>query len=689
MAVILRGDALGDHDGDLEFLLRGPSATTKPAAVDPGDPLAHDDGEQYLRGFDLADKVSFKFGSLPVNLLSVTDVKLGIRWVNWDSGQSNTLDYYMRMNGVDGAHLSDTQSTAGPSPPYLTVDPVSVGKPGGGTWTVSDISNPDLQMVVEISTEPLIIGVDVTSMWLEIEGSTSPIQVENPRSVGSMMLRDGRERKRLTLPVSMEFIGQELVDDFNVSHFVIPHASGPAERVKNWERHFMRLVSETFDPQNMMLFHTYESKRRYLVLDWDIGLSTQSPTSTADGVARLSAGGRTFVRASNAWIEVPGAGQSEGAGQVVGVTIDQEKNSKNGLQIEASSINHLKDSAFAAGVSSEWTTQGTGTNGSAVEDDTVSGLLFDTTVTAQSVKITGGNPLGGTHVGILQTTGTISANTVITVSYDHLDDSGAALSIQLQRSVDSFWWNELARLWQSVEIRTLMPIRNATTRDFLKAIDVGGTNTTVTVKITARNANGQVNHVQCVQIEEKNYLTSRIVTNDATLTRSADLLTISNNSGARTWQATRGSWKTEFMPEWDSADLPTNAVMTFVYVKYDASNEDKVFYRQSDSMLVFRRKLSGTNHDAILETTFTKGVPKKMGARWTSDQGEEDLANYTISVYADGSKGLDATPGGEPTAPASVDMIRGSEADDVNVCDGWLRFHEVTQQVLTDSEMVR
>jgi hypothetical protein len=400
-------------------------------------------------------------------------------------------------------------------------------------------------------------------------------------------------------------------------------------------------------------------------------------------VARLSAGTRSFLRASNAWIEAPGSGQ------VVLVGTNVEKNDKKGLLFEGSVTGQFQNSAFTDGVASVWTTEGTGSGGSSVADDTTTALLFDTAVTEQSVKITAGDPLGGTPVGFLQTTASLSASGVISASVDHFDDSQQPLSLRIQRAVDSEYWNEPERAWQATEIWNDFPTRLSITQDVIKNVNIGSTGTTITGKVAARTTAGQVNHVEYFQIDDKAFPGSRVVTRDSTFTRSADLLTISNNALARTWSPTRGSWKAEVITNWDTADLASTDIKTLIYVFYDATNEDKVFYRASDSNLVFRRTLSGTDYDSIVNVEFTRGVPVKVGARWTSDQGEEDLTNYSITVFANGLRGVDAVPGGEPTPPDTVDMIRGSEGDDVNPFDGHIRFHEVTQQVLTDSEMVR
>jgi hypothetical protein len=675
------------EEGDYtDWVVKGKNGSDKVLSVtpDPEDVSVHDGMLSYLRADAIGDKQSFRMTGAFSGLKGVTEIKIGLQWSNADSSTTHTLYFYARVNGVDGAKSEVSLASGGSqSRDFVQILSPALARPGGGVWTVADITNPTFQLVIEWKTNVVLTGSNrVTLFWGHINGTTSPILVENPRLVASLLLRDSRPKFRVSQAVDMAFIKHELMDDGHLSHFVLPHADGPGDRVLPWERLYMRLVEEEFVPHPLALRQTYESKKHLLILDWDVGLSTQAPTTNADGIARISIGTRTFERDSNAWIESPGSGQ------VVLIGPNTEPNSKQGLQLEGRSEPLLKNSAFTLGIASNWTTQGTGSNGSSVANEMAFALLFDTQITPNVIKITAGDPLGATPCGLRQQSISVAADEYVAISLTHFDFTGAPISIRLQRSVDSYYWNQVTRTWQVAEVWFVLPVRRAITRDFLKKVPVGANATMVTATAVSHSVDGQINYVEYFQIEKKRYPTGYIVTLDELTAREAGLLTISNNDGSRTWPTERLSYKTELIPEWDTADLHWSEIKTLIFVFYDANNEDKFSYRAQDSSFIFRRKRAGTVYEAKATAVCTRGIPIKVGCRATSAEGEQNLATFTISAFAGGSKGVDAVVGAEQTATPESNMIRGSEGLDLNGIDGWVRYHEVTQQVLTDSEMV-
>jgi len=672
---IVRPAAIGDTDQ-----WRLAVGSTKVIATDPGDPVSHDDDTTYIDEEASNQVQEFTVTQLPGGVVGVRSVTAYLRWRN-PSDSTMTVAWSAKLGGTVGTELS---SSLGSSGSYTTVSGL-LPRPGGGNWTPTDLADSTLQMRLRMHTEPIVSNQRVTSFWWEVNAITVPAKIEAARAVASMKIREARETlQRVQVPVPIEMLDHELMSLFNLSHFSLPHEDSPAEHVVNWKRTLAQLRGVSLDLNSMQLMQTFHLKRGYMVLDWDVSITTVPASARGDGTVRLSNGSRGFVRDSIAYIEDPSSGE------VVEAPIDVEKQTINGLLIEGSSLgNYLKNSTFADGIASDWTTTGTGLSGSAIADDTTD-LLFDADLSANSCKMTAGNPLPGTDLSIKQTSSSsFSANVVLTVSIDHKDDDGDTLDVEITRSVDSFYYT--GSTWQSGQASITVTLANNVKDRFdIEGIDVGGSATSITVEIFARQTASQNNHVYHVQIDVSPYAKSRLLTHGTSpVAGEADHLTITNDSTGRVWLPDRGTYRTQIMLEWSGADLTDGDFRTLLYVGEDASNYEWVYFTKSagNMFIRYRRRRSAVNAEASQQVTVTKNTLYNVGARWTSDQGELGLSNYTLSIFWDGVKGTDDTSAGILTMGADRDMLRGRSGVDANMLDGYILHHEITQQVLTDNEM--
>ncbi len=122
---------------------------------------------------------------------------------------------------------------------------------------------------------------------------------------------------------------------------------------------------------------------------------------------------------------------------------------------------------------------------------------------------------------------------------------------------------------------------------------------------------------------------------------------------------------------------------------YDADNHQQFYYSNAAGQWIYRHKVNATTYTATKTASVTRGTTYSLGARWTSEEGELGLSNYTLSVFVDGVKGTDVTAGAAPTTTATADLDIGKIAALDGWIDGYLRQIDSVPYVLTDEEMAR
>ncbi len=648
---------------------------------DPGAGVSHDDDTTYANTAASGDaEVMGLTGDVNFNesMIAVTSVIIYCRARRTDTAGDNAIRLRVRL---DATNETSGDLTLGTSYSNHTFD-VTSSRPTGGTWTEADFRNAGFRWdVIRTANGP---PTRVTSLWVEIVYVAASALVGPSRRVVSRRLR--LMRKPLSIveidTPNLEFLNRRPGDIVGLSHFATPHETNTGAQVgiEKWERVPHLLLGRVLNLDALQVRLKLADARDFLLSLWDTGISNLSASSQRDGIAALDAGAaRTFSRDSGAWVEDPGDGR------IVEISAQDEKNTASGFLLEQSATNTILNSCNDDGVSSDWNTQNTGVNGSAVADDTTD-TFWDTDVTAQSIKITAGSPLGGSPVGIHQTTASYDADSVITVSVTHKDDSAEQLEVEIQRGFDSEYWTGSA--WQAGQTTNVLTVRSSATRDQINNIDVGGDATTIKVTLTAEDVAGQINHVYDGQCEATPYATSRILTNGAAITREDDALTYSNDDGTRVMYPDRGTGFVRVIPGWSTADLPADSFRAILSCQYDSDNWDWVGYKQASGGWMFWRKANGTVYIAAKATTVTKGTSYDIAWRWTSDEGELGLPNYTISIFVDSVKGADLeTEAIVPVDDANMEL--GRTSSDSQMLDCWISHLFITPLVYTDQRIAR
>ena len=560
----------------------------------------------------------------------------------------------------------------------LTLLSWNVPRPGGGAWNVSDVNGSEFGAADAAGT---FAYVRMFKLWGDVAYTANPGQIEQAREIPSRRLRWWRRPNALLQMIApLEALDAELLDFVMISHFAGPEAAGAGWGLLDWQRRGFVLLRAELDPNTNLVFIQARQLRGFLTTFWDVAWSRKSASIAADGIARLHKGNtRTFTRASKAWIEDPSDRR------VVEIQNDVEKHHADGDLFEQASTNLQTRSSLVDGTTG-LTLSGTGVSGSAIAVDTTD-LLFDPLVTPQSLKWTAGNP----HTADLSAAWPTATVTAVDhrLTIDYKEGSAASdLQWRMQRASDSNYWRDSDATWQATVQNNPFTESLTKARMFSKKFNPGSsTAVTVSVVLLSGGTASRVAWVYHVQVEASTTAigTSRIVTSSSTVTRNADGLTISNNSGKRCWPNARVSGCCQVIPNWDSADLGA-AVKQILAIVFDANNEERLFY--SNGTFISRTRVGGTNYDASFTQTLVRGTVYTLAWRRTSSSGELGLANFTCSIFVNGQKGTDAVASGPPTETSPIDLEIGSRTG-AQWWDGNIRQIYLTQQCLTDQEIAR
>lgn len=690
MGVIARiyPDGLDSDNGN--WTLTG--AATKPEAID--DLWGNHDGDvSYIQCDDNSQEIRFTMGSMPaatvINFIELVPIAIRVGGLSFAH-----LIYGIRSGGVDSGTTTQGLGSSYDTP-YRTryeVDPAT-----GSPWTTAGV-NAILTRFLSQTQVGFADLTRLTSAYIEVDGVLDPVHLGAARDVASRQLwlrRSLLPTIRGRLPFAA--VDRQLLELAQWTHYAGPRPTAEGWGMKKWEREIGMNLSQEIDLDSPDLAVLVEDLncRRFFLLDWDPGISEEPPGANSPGIPRLNAGaGRTFDRASKAWIE-NGAAAAQGLVQVSEIPEDVEKNTTLGLLIEGAMTNEQVRSSFVNGETG-WTSAGEGSNGSAIALDTGT-LLFDPDITPNSLKFTAGNPI---HVADLQVTGVATAaiadNAMVVVSFDHKDNSASApLYYQAIRDVGGVlsYWRDSDATWQAGATWNAMTGSTAWHRHITKVINVG-TNTpdcTLTVRVgipTATGVAGQVNYLAHVQIEKNRWASSRIVTAAAVVSRALDDLRLENHSDARVWPEQQGTTVIWFRPNWNSADIAGGANPDLLRPTNDASNFERLFYSQSTGQFRFRRRVGGTNYTADFTTALTRGTLYKIGIRRTGTEAELGVAAYTLDIFVNGVKGASAVAVANPAWDAASTLFIGQDEVNAQHAEGYLTQRLSTPVVLTDEELI-
>lgn len=566
----------------------------------------------------------------------------------------------------------------------------------GVAWTKSDLdaikAGADMWDPAATYRAP-----QMSTLFIEVDYVPAPEQIGPARVIGSQLLRLFR-KPVCTLQFSLpaRYADVQVGDDLDITHAAIPHpTSGYGAGDKTWERRIVRVLSSEFDMDSGQVNIKAMDLRYglYLTNVWDTCETDEAPGGIDDGVARLDLGaGRTFTRASSAWVPDPSDGR------VVALADNNAKLLYSfGTALENATTNLILNSDFHSGVASSWTRTGTGSGGSAITDDTATNL-FDTSVSAQSALITTGNP--NTVDTYLAQTVTASAQVNYVISFDYKLGTATEVCWRLQNSAGNYldWstgaWGVTAT-WNPViggtaPTFTDAALPNGFTRVGYKlATPKSITGLTLHVGLRSTDGNSATVNIGHVQIEGGSAtwdsMTSRIVTSGSTYTRAVDYLYYGDSVSKKTYPWEKGTVSLYFAPMWTGTPATTKNIWRFQ--NDSGGNNADLLFIDSSGNLVLRRRVNAVNYSITYAGTWTYRTWYHVAYRMIGPETELDDTAYTLELFLNGvSVGTVAgTYFNELVTPSAGLYLGGSSAGASG--DAYFKNLLVVPWALTDEEI--
>lgn len=452
---------------------------------------------------------------------------------------------------------------------------------------------------------------------------------------------------------------------FSVWHPYLPApedaASGPADH-ELWTGTVLRVGSQAGGSHRTL---TLRGLRRYLRSFWYVPAGLTGDPYLGVGIPRLFGGQTwTFERDSPAWVE----GQD---GTLLELPSNAEAWDRRGQILDGPAENVLTNSSAALGLT-DWTTA------NVTLDSTV--RLFDRSVTPQSWKL--GYSGGAATLSRVVAKG---ANRYWCLSFYYQNLAAAGVDWSVVRSSDGKAWDDATAAWVAAPHVNFVADSEDWVRALPKRIDTGSTSAE-NLTITIRNAAASDAWIGHVQFQASSWHGAVIHTRAVAVTRAADLITLSNDSGARVLNNAHGTVLFGFVPWWTSNKVVSGSTFTVFEVVYSGGNSWRCDYDGTTGALRLVSIAGGVTTTATVVTGVTEGVEVLGAVRWTGASGELGLSPYTLDVFADGVKGTAAVSAALPTEAASSDLTIGSG----NSAYLWGRLTRIAflPVCLTDDEIV-
>ncbi|HKQ02630.1 MAG TPA: hypothetical protein VJ735_20095 [Actinomycetes bacterium] len=647
-------------------------AATKEAAVDDliGQP---DDGASYLECATTPggeERIAFLFPPIP-EAVSVVQVEIHLRSEE-QGGVANHAPYLLRNgSNIDGVGLSLPAGVYTDHFDTWPTDPAT-----GLAWSKAAVDATPAGVVQAAATAL----ARLTQIYRVVEFVPFSAKAGAALEVGSRIIR--LLRNELWLP---EITGPltwgdlEIFEDGLYSDPYYPDALGAGKGSEVWQRAGVRVLSSAFNLDEMSVTLGTFDLLGFLCHLWDAGAAEAAAGSAPSSrPAHADPGAlRFYQRETKAWPE-SGAAAAQGGTQLIEVGADVELVELPGNLIEEERTNDLLYSGFSAGAFTGWTVTGN------VVADT-GDLLFVPEVSTQSAKFA---RAGSANCRLAQAPAAYAGSEVLTLATWHKDDSGAALSWSLQRSTDSFYWNDSTAAWQVGFVANAYTVRSTPYRDVSKPIVLSAAAQTLTLTYYAEAAADQVNHAYHAQLGQGRYATSVIFTTSAVATRAASILRMENDSdNGRCWITNQGTAGVTFTPEASTdASIAEDQVLYNTSDTGDGVDYDRVYYRHSTGLMCFERKNGDDTFTATKAFTLVRGTPVHVVARATGAAGELGLAPNTLSIFVNGVKGTDVVANSTARNGPWLDLGCAEQPADTiaQFAGGHLADMNVIPQVLPD-----
>lgn len=566
-------------------------------------------------------------------------------------------------------------------------------------WTKGALD--DAEMGAELPRD----DPDFTSIqhltYMNILVSAIPADPGDGREIGTAYERIIRRPVEFVhIDVGPEILDTTLMEDMSLSHLAHPLTQilgqfdwrGILKTGKEgWQRILMQLRAIDLDLNTLQADVTLRRRRGELVSFYDGAESRVSGASIEDGVARLTTGGViTYERDSRAW------GEDPASGLIIPYETNERTIFEDGYTAENFATNWLPSSSFIGG---NGMTDVSGSGSGAMETPAEDAIFRDD-VTQHCWVMTAGNPHTTENISAADDSNTVPAGTVLRLSVDHKDDSGAVLDWQLIRASDG--WNWTGATWATPARGSgdwnSFPVRTSPGRDKSTRITATGVDDTFTLRF--RQASGgtvlRENRIYHVQLESNGFgiMTSRIVTNGAAYAREVPMYHVEDIVGKRAFTLQYGTFFAEIIPSWDSADMDIGSNFPTIFViQYDTDNEYRLFYNgPAGERLDFIAEVGGATTSASAPYTAVAGEMSRIAVRYLPiNEGDIfGLEQGTMSVFVNGVKGTDAVRSGNPAGlladaflEIGTDVLTGSGA----AWNGVIRRILFTPEYLTDDEI--
>ncbi len=642
---IFRPVAIGTDD--TWGLFRG---ADKIQAVDPGDPVSHDEKGSCIQAADIATRQSYRIDrNFPDKMGTINEVRVFCRY-NPQLTSTSKVKVGVALTGgptwVESADLShggwnwDDVSAA-------------LARPGGGGWTEADLRDTTFQFAVKLGTG--LLWVRNTSLWLKVnydptDESAGAIPPEFP----------SRKLRRSRLPagvMSAELRGDalniDLLKDFEVSHSQGEKFGGGGWGEEEWERRHFRCFDEDLELNKLTVRMKAFDLHDYTCMFWHTGISPYNVKSDEyypDGPAVLHPGvAESFTRVSKAWI-------LDASNRVARLNNNIKRIGPDGILLEGAAINHVINSSFFNGMTS-WSLGGGGGNAldpneTLFADEVASGFGG----TNQSLKLTYVDGSGARYAE--QATGQAFNNQELIALTIWRKDGDANFPGRyiIQNTVTGNYYDAGAQTWDAQFTANYLPSQVGEFGRFVVVFlnDVSTSTLAIQIRSPYSPAEGnKFTHFTHVQLEwfpdGQSAGTSPIPTWTAAATRYAEPpLTFTNNVGRRVWPVKRGTAILRLKWYWGGSpvaggippDWEDRWGIALLVLEHDADNWAYIHW-YFPSTIRFSIKAAGViRHAEFLSHTIVNEATDVIVARWTSGSGGElDLPARTMNVFVNGVKG--------------------------------------------------
>lgn len=465
------------------------------------------------------------------------------------------------------------------------------------------------------------------------------------------------------------------------------HADGTGWKNSRPERRRMRLYTSTIDLDNLGSAElTLGDLRGVNHAYQETALAIRASSLQRQGIANSGAV-RSFSRGFASWIVDPSSLA------VVKIDASAEKVASGGLLLEDGARNYILRSAFISGLT------GIGSSGTAagatIALDTAppSGFLFDSTVTANSLKFafTLSGTSGSSSVRFVAGHPTFTPPfdlNVLMFNIDHIEDTipsgSSGFGFSITRSSDSFAWDVATNVWSSTKGAVLNPIPLSTAAISRYSVPIAFATTTGGSVFTAGSSYllqygfasgiGSSHTAHVFQAElvgamvptsslggsgsgpatafaiEPWFATSRIVTDAQVADRTADLLRYFS-IGYGVLPPSVGTFRFKFAPLWNATDVRHFGGTWLFYSGLGSTSFPPLFspycgltFDSPTTSLIFSVVSTASSAaQATIPWSPIAGTTYNITVRYTSStEGELGLPGNTISVFVNGVKGTDA-----------------------------------------------